>query len=43
MVQDESSAAVEAQGQQAFLPGLQLGYRAGLLELLRMVPGARTS
>lgn len=43
MVQKQSAAALEAQGQQAFLSGLQLGYRAGLLELLRVVSGARTS
>lgn len=40
MVSDESSAPLETEGQQTLMPGLQLGYRAGILELLRVVQGA---
>ena len=40
MVPHESPAAVEAGGQPAPLQGVRLGYRAGILELLRLVQGA---
>jgi serine/threonine protein phosphatase PrpC len=41
VVPDESAEAVEAPGQPASLQGLRLGHRTGVLELLRLVQGAR--
>ena len=41
MVPDESAEAVEAVWQPALLQGLRLGHRTGVLELLRLVQGAR--
>ena len=40
MVSYESPTTLEAEGQPAFVQGLQLGYCKGLLELLCVVPGA---
>ena len=40
MVPHEGAAALEAAGQPASLQSLRLGYRAGILELLRLVQGA---
>ncbi len=40
VVSDKGPAALEVSRWQQFVPGMQVGYRAGVLELLRMVPRA---
>ncbi len=40
MVPDKGTSAVEADRQPTFVPSLQMGYREGILEFLRLVQGA---